>query len=76
VIFGILQFLSICELSTAWDNEDLEVFDVVEEVNQNFYELLGIEQNANSSDIKKAFRRLSLQLHPDKSDAEDAETQF
>lgn len=44
VIFGVVQFLSICKLSSAWDNEELEVFDVVEEVNQNFYELLGVEQ--------------------------------
>lgn len=28
----------------AWDDGDLEVFDVVEEVNQNFYELLGVTQ--------------------------------
>lgn len=26
----------------AWDEDDLEVFDVVEEVGQNFYELMGI----------------------------------
>lgn len=28
----------------AWDDGDLEVFDVVEEVNQNFYELMGVAQ--------------------------------
>lgn len=33
-------------------------------------------QSANASEIKKAFRRLSLQLHPDKNPAEDAELQF
>lgn len=33
-------------------------------------------QNANASDIKKAFRRLSLQLHPDKNPSEDAELKF
>lgn len=62
--------------SHAWDNDELEVFDVVEEVNQNFYDVLGVTQSANASEIKKAFRRLSLQLHPDKNPAEDAEQQF
>ncbi|KAK2589309.1 hypothetical protein KPH14_007860 [Odynerus spinipes] len=72
----ILQFLDLCTFSAAWDNDELEVFDVVEEVNQNFYDLLGVTQVANASEIKKAFRRLSLQLHPDKNAAEDAEEQF
>lgn len=72
----ILQFLDLCTFSAAWDNDELEVFDVVEEVNQNFYELLGVAQVANASEIKKAFRRLSLQLHPDKNAAADADEQF
>lgn len=38
----VLQFLSICKDTVAWDDEELEVFDVVEEVNQNFYGLLGV----------------------------------
>lgn len=44
MIFTVLQLLDICNLSFAWDNEELEVFDVVEEVNQNFYALLGVPQ--------------------------------
>ncbi|XP_029665444.1 dnaJ homolog subfamily C member 1-like [Formica exsecta] len=77
IIFEIFYFLSILfRFSHAWDNDELEVFDVVEEVNQNFYDVLGITQSANASEIKKAFRRLSLQLHPDKNPAEDAEQQF
>ena len=30
------------------------------------YELLGLEQSASESEINKAFRKFSLQLHPDK----------
>ncbi|KAG9431971.1 dnaJ subfamily C member 1 [Apis mellifera carnica] len=76
LIFRILYFFNIYGIISAWDNDELEVFDVVEEVNQNFYEILGVPQAANASEIKKAFRRLSLQLHPDKNSAEDAEQQF
>lgn len=77
ILFVVLYFLDVCTLVTnAWDNEELEVFDVVEEINQNFYDVLGVPQAANASEIKKAFRRLSLQLHPDKNPSEDAEQQF
>lgn len=44
IFFGIIQFFDIFTLSTAWDNDELEVFDVVEEVNQNFYDLLGVSE--------------------------------
>ncbi|XP_042214078.1 dnaJ homolog subfamily C member 1-like [Homarus americanus] len=60
----------------CWDAEEMELFDVVEEVNQNFYEVLGISQDATLGEVKKAYRRLSLQLHPDKNDAPDAEEKF
>ncbi|XP_060829466.1 dnaJ homolog subfamily C member 1-like [Bombus pascuorum] len=76
LIFRILYFFDVYGVANAWDNDELEVFDVVEEINQNFYEMLGVPQAANGSEIKKAFRRLSLQLHPDKNPAEDAEQQF
>lgn len=45
IIFGILYFLNtLFRFSHAWDNDELEVFDVVEEVNQNFYDVLGVTQ--------------------------------
>lgn len=62
--------------SLAWDSAELEMFDLVEEINQNFYEVMGIAQDATLQEIKKAYRRLSLQLHPDKNDADDAEVKF
>jgi molecular chaperone DnaJ len=34
---------------------------------KDYYQVLGIPRNATSEDIKKAFRRLAHQYHPDKS---------
>ncbi|XP_077628603.1 dnaJ homolog subfamily C member 1 [Crocuta crocuta] len=60
----------------GWESGDLELFDLVEEVQLNFYQFLGVEQDASSADIRKAYRKLSLTLHPDKNKDENAETQF
>ncbi|XP_069494393.1 dnaJ homolog subfamily C member 1 [Ambystoma mexicanum] len=72
----VLLLCGLMPLSLAWDSGDLELFDLVEEIQRNFYEFLGVEQDASSVDIRKAYRRLSLLLHPDKNKDEDAETQF
>lgn len=44
IIFGIFHILNVFRSCHAWDNDDLEVFDVVEEVNENFYNVLGVTQ--------------------------------
>jgi molecular chaperone DnaJ len=43
---------------------------------RDYYDILGISRNATEAEIKKAFRAKARELHPDVSDAPDAEERF
>jgi molecular chaperone DnaJ len=43
---------------------------------RDYYELLGLSRGASEQDIKSAFRKLARELHPDVSEAPDAEERF
>ncbi|CAG9531741.1 unnamed protein product [Cercopithifilaria johnstoni] len=65
-----------CTAVFAWTTNELFIYDLMEEVGESFYDFYGIPKDAEISNIKKAYRRLSMEWHPDRNSDEKAEEQF
>lgn len=76
---SLLFFLHSCVTTSRvfcnycyYDDIGLEI----KERGPNHYALLGVTRESNPLEIKRSYKKLSLQLHPDKNPSPDASDQF
>ena len=43
---------------------------------RDYYDVLGVKKDSSESEIKKAYRKLALQWHPDRNKSKEAEAKF
>lgn len=68
--------LATAQVGNCWETYEMDLFDLVEEINANFYDYLGVTQEVTSKELKSTYRKLSLQWHPDRNSDPEAELKF
>lgn len=58
-------------MSNNWNKNNNFIQNNTDENMTSHYDILGVKQDATDVEIKKSFRRLSLELHPDRNKGDD-----
>jgi len=72
-LYSVIAVLALITHTLAWTKEDHEIFRIRDELallegeDVSFYDFLGVTRSATLDDLKKQYRKRSLQLHPDKA---------
>ncbi|XAR66908.1 hypothetical protein NMG60_11013284 [Bertholletia excelsa] len=61
--------------SVAYTEEQIAIVRDIKK-KKDYYEILGLEKSCSVEDVRKAYRKLSLKVHPDKNKAPGAEEAF
>eukprot|EP00092_Neocalanus_flemingeri_P008590 GFUD01009256.1.p1 GENE.GFUD01009256.1~~GFUD01009256.1.p1 ORF type:complete len:265 (-),score=98.02 GFUD01009256.1:104-898(-) len=56
-----------------WQPEEIALFELVDEINGTFYELMDISRNATTKEVKTKYKELAMVIHPDKNPDTEAE---
>lgn len=63
-LFYVLTWTILSHTAFSWDTDDLELFDLVEDVNKNFYDVLGVPSVSNLLSITAICQRDYKHHHP------------